>query len=71
MTLQNPADRTDVVNVADKKDHAAEKTKDISSDFETPAPQSPTRLSTLKDRIRHHYELASDYYYSLWYIHMV
>ncbi|KAL8923250.1 MAG: hypothetical protein Q9172_003192 [Xanthocarpia lactea] len=23
-------------------------------------------LTTLKERIRHHYELASDYYYSLW-----
>ncbi|KAL8911481.1 MAG: hypothetical protein Q9171_003342 [Xanthocarpia ochracea] len=28
--------------------------------------QPPSTFVTLKERIRHHYELASDYYYSLW-----
>lgn len=33
----------------------------------TPDPVSTTsNFAALKDRIRHHYELASDYYYSLW-----
>jgi tocopherol O-methyltransferase len=70
MTLQNAADGADDVDVVEKKDHAAKGTKDISSEYETPAPLSSTHLSTLKDRIRDHYEVASDYYYSLWYIHM-
>ena len=30
-----------------------------------PLPDGSTSM-TLKERIRHHYELASDYYYSLW-----
>jgi hypothetical protein len=68
MTLQNAAEGFDVV---EKKDHAVDGTKDISSQYENPAPQSLTQLSTLKQRIRHHYELASDYYYSLWYVDMV
>ncbi|KAL8727027.1 MAG: hypothetical protein Q9166_006325 [cf. Caloplaca sp. 2 TL-2023] len=29
-------------------------------------PPDPSTLTALKDRIRHHYELASEYYYSLW-----
>ena len=68
MTLQNAAEGSDVV---EKKDHAVDGTKDPSSQYETPAPQSSTQLRTLKERIRHHYELASDYYYSLWYVDMV
>ncbi|KAI4251631.1 MAG: hypothetical protein L6R42_008309, partial [Xanthoria sp. 1 TBL-2021] len=30
------------------------------------SPVEPTTIETLKARIRHHYELASEYYYSLW-----
>lgn len=41
---------------------------DIGKDYETPAPLPITSFSALKDRIRQHYELASDYYYSLWYV---
>jgi hypothetical protein len=40
-----------------------------SSQYETPAhEQQPPSISSkaLKDRIRHHYEVCSDYYYSLW-----
>jgi tocopherol O-methyltransferase len=31
-----------------------------------PAYEAHASSITLKERIRHHYELASDYYYSLW-----
>ncbi|RDL39768.1 uncharacterized protein BP5553_04108 [Venustampulla echinocandica] len=34
--------------------------------YEIPEPEPFSSFSALKDRIRHHYELASDYYYSLW-----
>jgi tocopherol O-methyltransferase len=68
MTLQNAAQDLDVI---EKNDHIVDGTKYISSQSETPAPQSSTQLSTLKQRIRHHYELASDYYYSLWYVDVV
>ena len=57
--------------MVEKKDDAVDGTKCISSQLETAAPQSLSQLSTLKERIRHHYELASDYYYSLWYVDMV
>lgn len=35
-------------------------------DYEIPEPEPFISFNALKDRIRHHYELASDYYYSLW-----
>ncbi|KAL9005186.1 MAG: hypothetical protein Q9188_002022 [Gyalolechia gomerana] len=38
----------------------------LSKQYETPLPEPITSFAALKDRIRHHYELASDYYYSLW-----
>lgn len=34
--------------------------------YEVPAYEAHSSFAALKDRIRHHYELASDYYYSLW-----
>jgi tocopherol O-methyltransferase len=39
---------------------------DISEQYETPAPEPFISFNALKDRIRHHYEVCSDYYYSLW-----
>ena len=44
----------------------AKVTTDIGDEYETPAPEPFSSFAALKDRIRHHYELASDYYYSLW-----
>ena len=41
---------------------------DISNNYETPAPEPFSTFNALKDRIRHHYEICSDYYYSLWYV---
>lgn len=40
---------------------------DVSKDYETPAPLPSTSMSALKERIKRHYEICSDYYYSLWY----
>lgn len=39
---------------------------DISNDYEIPAPLPSTSMSALKERIKGHYEICSDYYYSLW-----
>ncbi|MCJ1455898.1 hypothetical protein MMC28_006255 [Mycoblastus sanguinarius] len=39
---------------------------DISSQYEIPAPQAFTSFASLKDRIKQHYEVCSEYYYSLW-----
>ncbi|OWO99230.1 tocopherol O-methyltransferase [Marssonina coronariae] len=39
---------------------------DVSARYDIPEPEPFISFNALKDRIRHHYELASDYYYSLW-----
>lgn len=39
---------------------------EVSNKYETPAPEPVTSFTALKARIRHHYELASDYYLALW-----
>lgn len=41
--------------------------KDIGDNYEIPAPEPFISFNALKDRIRHHYEVCSDYYYSMWY----
>ena len=41
---------------------------DIGDEYEIPRPESSVSFAALKDRIKHHYEIASDYYYSLWYV---
>ncbi|EXJ78564.1 hypothetical protein A1O1_08965 [Capronia coronata CBS 617.96] len=38
----------------------------IGDKYEVPTYEPHSSVTTLKERIRHHYELASDYYYSLW-----
>jgi predicted transcriptional regulator len=38
----------------------------VGDKFEVPAFEEHSSFDSLKERIRHHYELASDYYYSLW-----
>lgn len=42
--------------------------QDIGDNYEIPLPESSASFAALKDRIKHHYEIASDYYYSLWYV---
>ena len=39
----------------------------IGDNYETPAPELSSSFAELKDRIKRHYEICSDYYYSLWY----
>jgi len=46
--------------------HMVQSTDEISSKYETPQPQGFVSFNALKERIRQHYELCSDYYYSLW-----
>ncbi|PBP27971.1 methyltransferase domain-containing protein [Diplocarpon rosae] len=54
------------LHVADGElSHLSEKS-DVSAQYEIPEPEPFISFNALKDRIRHHYELASDYYYSLW-----
>jgi tocopherol O-methyltransferase len=38
----------------------------VGDRYEVPAFEPHSSFTALKERIRHHYELASDYYYSLW-----
>jgi hypothetical protein len=42
-------------------------TDKVSAQYEIPEAAPFISYDALKARIRHHYELASDYYYSLWY----
>jgi hypothetical protein len=66
----------DPANPADPAGHASSTTPaDLASNgsevhagdkYEVPAYEEHSSYTALKDRIRHHYELASDYYYSLW-----
>ncbi|CAK7209770.1 hypothetical protein SBRCBS47491_000553 [Sporothrix bragantina] len=39
---------------------------DLSREYETPLGLAHTTMQALKDRIKQHYDLASDYYVSLW-----
>ncbi|KJR89150.1 tocopherol O-methyltransferase [Sporothrix schenckii 1099-18] len=39
---------------------------DLSREYDTPMGLAHTTMQTLKDRIKLHYDLASDYYVSLW-----
>ncbi|KAL8628093.1 hypothetical protein Q9189_006197 [Teloschistes chrysophthalmus] len=38
----------------------------LSEQYGTPSPEQNSSIAFLKERIRHHYEQASEYYYSLW-----
>jgi hypothetical protein len=40
----------------------------LSKQYETPMGLAHTTIQALKDRIKLHYDLASDYYLSLWYV---
>ena len=41
---------------------------DIGDNYEIPPPESSSSFAGLKDRIKRHYEICSNYYYSLWYV---
>jgi hypothetical protein len=40
---------------------------DLSTQYDTPLGLAHTTMQALKDRIKLHYDLASDYYLNLWY----
>lgn len=44
----------------------AEDTSELSKQYDTPLGLAHTTMQALKDRIKLHYDLASDYYLSLW-----
>ncbi|TVY29437.1 putative tocopherol O-methyltransferase-like protein [Lachnellula hyalina] len=50
---------------ASKTSEGASAAQDIEK-YDIPEPEPFVSFQALKDRIRHHYEVASDYYYSLW-----
>lgn len=41
---------------------------DVGDDYDVPPPEPSASFAGLKDRIKRHYEIGSDYYYSLWYV---
>lgn len=41
---------------------------ELSRQYDTPLGLAHTTMQALKDRIKQHYDLASDYYLSLWYV---
>lgn len=43
----------------------------LSQEYETPMGLAHTTMTALKDRIKQHYDLASDYYLNLWYVFTV
>ena len=42
--------------------------QDVGDDYDVPPPEPSASFAGLKDRIKLHYEIGSDYYYSLWYV---
>jgi tocopherol O-methyltransferase len=64
MAIEEPLHATELNGGAEKSDE----TDDLGEKYEIPEPEPFISFNALKDRIRHHYELASDYYYSLWYV---
>lgn len=45
---------------------ANDETTDLSKQYDTPLGLAHTTMQALKDRIKLHYDLASDYYLNLW-----
>jgi hypothetical protein len=46
----------------------ADENTELSEQYETPMGLAHTTMQALKDRIKLHYDLASDYYLNLWYV---
>jgi hypothetical protein len=64
MAIEKPLPPKELNGGVEKTDGAT----DLGEKYEIPEPEPFISFNALKDRIRHHYELASDYYYSLWYV---
>lgn len=45
---------------------AVEETTDLSKQYDAPLGLAHGTMQALKDRIKTHYDLASEYYLSLW-----
>ncbi len=45
---------------------AGDETTTLSKQYDTPLGLAHTTMQALKDRIKLHYDLASDYYLNLW-----
>jgi len=54
--------QTDAKPAADE----SHETTDLSKQYDTPLGLAHTTMQALKDRIKLHYDLASDYYLNLW-----
>lgn len=48
--------------------NAEDEVTELSKQYETPMGLAHTTMQALKDRIKLHYDLASDYYLNLWYV---
>ncbi|KIY01822.1 uncharacterized protein Z520_01960 [Fonsecaea multimorphosa CBS 102226] len=56
--MGDPTEKPDS-NPSPEQNHVGDK-------YEVPTYEAHSSFDSLKQRIRHHYEIASDYYYSLW-----
>jgi hypothetical protein len=45
---------------------AYDTSSDLGANYSVPSHSAITSFDALKGRIREHYEVCSDYYYSLW-----
>ena len=55
-----------MVTVASPAPVPGNETTDLSKQYDTPIGLAHTTMQALKDRIKVHYDLASDYYLNLW-----
>lgn len=55
-------------NITGEGKSSEQETTPLSKQYDTPLGLAHTTMQELKDRIKLHYDLASDYYLNLWYI---
>lgn len=60
-TTQRAPDGVEAIKTSDEKTA-------LSQEYDTPMGLAHTTMTVLKDRIKQHYDLASDYYLNLWYV---
>ena len=57
---------TAIMSTANTAALAGDETTTLSKQYDTPLGLAHTTMQALKDRIKLHYDLASDYYLNLW-----
>ena len=64
----NMATTTEPVTALNKitTEDTKSETTQLSTEYDTPLGMAHTTMAALKDRIKLHYDLASDYYLNLW-----